>query len=114
MRGITVTTIITSTELNPVTLIPATLLKKRRLRVTRAIDMATERTSLSILVTRGKKIRLQTKPGRKKTSKNPSAALMIGTPSRKESVKLTSSLNGESQSIPYFTLNRYPLLPEST
>jgi hypothetical protein len=63
------------------------------------MDRAMERVILSRNLNCLKKIKLQAKPGRKKTSATPRIALTIGTLSRNGRINPNSSLTGASQSI---------------
>ncbi len=96
---------ITRAELNP--LITISRLTTNRLSVTTAMDSPKERTTLSSTVTCLKKTRVQTKPGKKNTTRNPSIALMTGKRSRKGKAKPNSSLIGDNQSTPYLPLYQY-------
>jgi len=96
-----VSIVIISRELNPVILIPSSTFKARILSVTRAMDKPKERTILSITLTRLKKISVQAKPGRKKTSINPRIALMKGKRSRKGRINSNICFTGDNQSIAY-------------
>lgn len=97
--GTTVITRIIRTELNPVILIPITWFKATRLRVTTAIDNPKERAILSMIFIRLKKINVQVKPGRKKTSINPRNALIIGKRSRRGKANSNSPLIESSRTL---------------
>ena len=96
-------TIITRTEFVPEILRPISLFKARRISVTTAIDNPTERTILSMIFSRSKKTSVQAKPGRKKTSINPSPALIMENRSKKGKVKSTIPLICSSRVVILFS-----------
>ena len=98
-------TMIISTELSPVMLIPKSRFKVRILSVTRAIDRPKARTTLSKALICLKKTSVQAKPGRKNTNVKPRIALMAGTDSRKGRPKSNNCLMGDNQSI--YILTRF-------
>jgi len=102
--GKIVTTTITRAELNPVILTPITIFAKRILRVTIAIDRPKERTTLSITFICRKKTKVQAKPGRKNTNRNPSIALRMSTCSRIGKANSKIPLIGDSQSVSYLPI----------
>ena len=99
-----VTTMIIRTELSPVILMLPNRLANNRLSVTSTMDRANDRAILSRALSCLKKMRLQAKPGIKKTNIKPSIALMAGKPSRNGKTNLKSSLTGESQSTYFIPL----------
>ena len=89
-------------ELNPVILTPTSILRAKILSATTTIDRPKETTILSRTLMRRKKTSVQAKPGRNKTSTNPSIALRTGTCSRRGKTNPTSALSGDNQSTPHF------------
>ena len=85
-------------ELKPLILNPPDLDIKRRLSVTTATDSAIDTGILSIILSCLKNMRLQAKPGRKKTRKKPSIALMTGHRSKNGKINPNNSLTGNNQS----------------
>lgn len=103
--GTTVTRMISKAALNP--LIAISRLTTSRLSVTTTIDSPKERTTLSSTPSCPKKTRVQAKPGKKKTTANPSIALMTGRRSRKGKAKPNNSLIGDNQSTPCLPFNQH-------
>jgi len=82
---------------------PTSLFRRRRLRVTIAMDSPKERTILSMIFICLKKTSVQAKPGRKNTNMNPRSALTMGSRSKKGKANSNNSLSGDKKSMPYIS-----------
>jgi hypothetical protein len=94
-----VTTIIVSSELKPVILIPNNTLRDKILSVTSAIDKPNDKAILSTIPTRLKKTSVQANPGKKNTRMNPIVALRKDISSRKVRINCKICLITDSTSI---------------
>ena len=102
------TTMIIRMELSPVILSPLSRLTKKMLSVTKTIDRAKDKAILSRTLSGLKKIRLQIKPGRTKTSTIPNIALIDSNCSRNEKTNPKYSLTDVIKSALLMPPYRYP------